>query len=158
MLPDHMKLPVPSAAVITDIIGLLDDQVWAVSDALGVRSLTENGSVRVGRPIISGGEDVGRVTISHSETKENAPYGTTRHLLRMDLKRSDPATGKPMVLSAYSVFSIPGGAAFSQDDKVDLIRTLCCTILFGSLGAADKITPSAGSDPNLLAKILLGES
>jgi hypothetical protein len=68
------------------------------------------------------------LTVSHSTSKENAPYTTNRTNIRIDLKKVD-TEGRTVVLSGSLLFSVPVGTEFGETD-VDLVARLLGGLAF----------------------------
>lgn len=103
-------------------------------------------SVRVGTgfwPSPYGSEKV-VMTISHSSSKENAPRGTDRSVIRFDANRIDTA-GVPVVGSAYLVTAFPKGGVFTQDEQRVLVNTLAMFLLGNAVESLPAAMPDTGS-------------
>lgn len=97
-------------------------------------------------------------SVSHSTSKENAPYVTDRTSIRFDFSRVDPVTGKPVTASAYCVLALPQSSAFSTEDGVLCGAILANFVLQG--GISGNIPPRVydGLPGETLARLLSGEA
>lgn len=94
------------------------------------------------------------LTVSHSSSKENAPYDTARSLVRLDLKKVDMA-GKPVNMAVYIVAALPQGGVFSESDCLSAINTLLTLCLLGDVTDAGLFQLAAGND--LIRRVTEGE-
>jgi hypothetical protein len=101
-------------------------------------------------------ETVMSLSISHSETKENAPHVTNRSLVRLDLGRVD-SEGRPVNLSAYCVVAHPQGGDFTQADAARAARTLGSLILYGFASNEANISESFAGELSLIDRVISGE-
>lgn len=98
-------------------------------------------------------------TISHSTSKENAPYVTDRTMIRYDYSRNDIVTGKPVTCSAYVVIALPQGTTFTTDDARDFTLSLALFLLLG--GARENAVGPRLNDAiagDTLVRLLDGEA
>jgi len=98
-------------------------------------------------------------TVSHSTSKENAPYVTDRTLIRYDFTRIDAVTGKPVTMSCYSLTALPQGATFTSDDARNASATLALFMLLG--GVRDESDPPRVNDVisgNTFVRLIDGEA
>jgi len=95
------------------------------------------------------------LTLSRSETKENAPYVTSRTLIRLDASRVD-ANGKSVTISAYMVLALPNATMWNEDDMQRLARSLALLVLYGPSTSSSDWTGNA-SDATIL-RLLGGEA
>lgn len=93
------------------------------------------------------------LTISHSSTKENAPYATVRSLVRLDLRRVD-LQGRTVTLSAYAVVAFPQGEQFSDADAAHAAATLG---FFLSFGKANSSSGMGSTLEDTVERVLNGE-
>lgn len=99
-----------------------------------------------------------RQSISHSQSKENAPYVTDRTSIRFDEDRNDVVTGKPVTMSAYLVTALPQGGTFTEDDAVALACSLALFILAGARGTGSSPRVYDAELGDTLKRILAGEA
>jgi len=90
------------------------------------------------------------LSVSHSQTNENAPYKTNRVLVRFDISRFD-AQGKEVVLSVYQVIALPLGSLFTVHDAVSLAASLNIFSLVGEWNGPGTLGASECFLPRLLA-------
>jgi len=138
MLPDPLVIPFIGDGPLTSV----RTAITAISlDSASVPTITQDGlaskrSVTLGEGAhpFSGGAvplKLG-VSISHSETKENAPFTTGRTVIRIDASKVNETTGKPVVLSAYLVVVLPQSPDWTVDDAVAIARSVTGLALLGS--------------------------
>jgi len=96
------------------------------------------------------------LTLSHSETKENAPFVTSRELRRLDVSRVDPETGKSVTLSVYQVTANPNSPLFTDDDVLLMQRMLAAFVLYGRTAAG--INAVWDSEDDTAVRLLNGEA
>lgn len=94
------------------------------------------------------------LSISHSESKENSPYGTTRTNIRLDVSRLD-ANGKSVSASVYQVTVRPNADLFTDADILLLQKTLGRFITFGDTTDA-ALHPAEAADT--MTRLLSGEA
>lgn len=98
------------------------------------------------------------LTISHSQTKENAPFATTRSVIRLDRKVYSESIGKTATLSAYLVVAQPVMAEATPETAAALARALAAQCLFGiqtSSVSTEAVDGTVISD--FLVRVLSGE-
>jgi len=95
------------------------------------------------------------LSISRSESKENAPYVTNRTVQRLDLTKID-SLGKKVTASCYVVIAAPLSNDFPVADVIDLVQQTC---LFAAFGASDDSGTSVSKANGVthLGRILEGE-
>jgi len=147
MLNDPLKLGVVSVGTIVNLSGIAADS----SVTLPTTSLAAGKSVRTG----SWGGDNTTLTVSHSETKENAPYKTHRLLVRLDRRRVD-ANGVEVTCSAYGVVAYPQGSIFTVDEVEETARALFLMLGISPVDGSGNLNLLATDDT--LARIIAGES
>lgn len=94
------------------------------------------------------------LTISRSESKENAPYVTNRTVQRFDQTKVD-SLGKKVTLSCYVVIAAPLSSLFTQEDVVKHVRSACVAAAYG--GVSDTGTIELKTDNTHLSRVLEGE-
>jgi len=94
--------------------------------------------------------DTFNLTIGHSDSKENLPYGTTRQNIRLDVSRID-ANGKSVTASAYLVTVRPNAELFTEADVLTIQRTLATFVLLGRLTDTGDMTSSDDTAERLLS-------
>lgn len=106
--------------------------------------------------LLADGVTTNSMTVSHSQSKENAPYLTDRSLIRLDSVKVDSVTGKPVTMSAYIVVALPQGNTFSQNDAKYLALSLAHFVLAGPLNDGGTRYDAVPGDT--LTRILAGEA
>lgn len=161
MIGDPLKLFLPLGgtaqwdalvtACDTGVVGL--DAADMIS--LHLLDLTSNGgSVRLGK---DSQLNKVKMTISHSETKENLPYVTRRSVVRLDRQKVD-VNGKTVTQSAYFVTVDPvSGTLFSGagETTFDLLQLLTFFGLFGPVVGTE--VDALEESPRVIHRILDGE-
>jgi len=97
-----------------------------------------------------------KLTISHSETKENAPYNTSRALIRWDCTKSADSEGNEVTASVYLVTALPSGGVFTEADVIAMARGLMLRLLMGERPDDNPYSVSATGD-DALERIVRGE-
>jgi hypothetical protein len=95
-------------------------------------------------------------TISHSSSKENAPYTTLRTVCRLDVNHVD-ANGVSVTTSAYVVVVAPQGVAGHEQTALQTAQDLCSTVLFGPRKDPAIGSDAANSITDFLERVLAGE-
>lgn len=150
MLTDPIQIAIPSAAEVT-AIRTGTASVVATHVGLAVTDVSPGGTKRVG---VLGGDSI-TLSIVHSTTKENAPYVTTRSVIRLDHVRVD-VNGKPVTLSAYVVIPVPQGTVFTTAEVLSHARAIGSFLLFGSV-IENPIAYYGSGDSGVLQRVLNGE-
>lgn len=104
--------------------------------------------------ILVSATEKGLMTISHSQTKENAPYVTNRSVVRFDLQKVD-AAGKTVTLSAFAVIAQPIGGGFTDADALSLARTLGAFLYTGKSFVVPAMNKTVLDDT--MSRVLAGE-
>lgn len=126
MLVDPIVIGMPPSG--TSLTGVIATSgVFPDAGTFATVEVNPSGSRRVGSLAGVNAE----LRISHSKSNENAPYLTSRSLIRFDLNKVDEA-GKQVTLSAYAVISFPTTSLFTISDAERLARTLGAFLLCGS--------------------------
>lgn len=151
MLTDPLKI-----AKVTSTTTDAGSTVTVVPSGTADCSITAYPSGGTQRKVTAGPLTQATMTISHSTSKENAPFVTGRHVVRLDRKVQDVATGRLLNLSAYMVVSLPEGSVnVSVTDAITLVNYLCSLLLFGEVEASGNFLDVDG---NLMQRLLSGES
>jgi hypothetical protein len=134
MLIDPIKFPGAPSSEVDDLISRFNatngDEI--PQSPLRLLDLGPGSSVR-GGAIVTGDSLPGRFSISHSETKENKPFTTTRTVIRLDRPLAGP-DGVTLNTAAYIVVSVPTVPTFAGPaDGARLAQQLAWWILFGSV-------------------------
>jgi len=152
MLNDPLKLARTyglEASIQTALHAIASDQllVFRLAD------LGPGSSMRVTEPS-SGDKFVLKIT--HSETKENTPYPTTRTVLRLDRKRTT-SEGVGIQESAYLVIASPTVEGVMDSTSAALLaRDLALFVLTGGADITNTKIALSASDGEL-ARLLAGE-
>jgi hypothetical protein len=152
MLSDPLYLGVPVTFPVTNS-GTLDSNVTSAFVVHNVGGGVGS-SRRTGIDPTMAGSVPATFTISHSETKENAPYVTGRSLIRLDLTKVD-AVGKEVTMSVYAVIALPQCSLFSVADCARQVRTLGLFLLAGPSSNASDFAGILGDDT--ITRIINGE-
>jgi len=151
MLQDPIYVGLPTTTNIDNLRVYVSGSLMDLVNGLTLRTvdISPGGSVRV----YNDGTTNYRLTIAHSSTKENAPYGTVRTTIRLDATRVD-ADGKPVTVFAQKTIGTPAGGPHAADMPLRLsaaldLFTLTCDLTsgFASQDAGNTVT----------ARILAGE-
>jgi hypothetical protein len=155
MLSDPLFIAMIDSASFAEVYSNgISGSATSVSPKLRLKSFSPGSTVREGKT--SGAYPLS-LTISHSKTKENPPFGTDRTLIRLDW-RKPTSTGVVQTLSAYCVVAAPsGGDAFNAtgSDAVMLAKSLAFIILAGDRGEAGGVDDVTA--PDLIQRVLAGE-
>jgi len=133
MLSDPLVVPFGKTGLDAESTAILD-YLAAGTTGTGVSMHTTDigpgNSKRVGS--LPDGTKV-LMTVSHSTSKENAPYVTDRTLIRFDLTRIDGVSGKPVTASVYSVLAFPQGPNFTSAEVSSFAEYLGAFLIQGGL-------------------------
>jgi len=95
----------------------------------------------------------GLLTVSHSETKENKPYGTKRVNVRNETTKVD-SNGISVTQAVQVTQIFPKSAVFTESDQNVIVEMLLGALLLGSDTGADRDLTTGRA---LRQRILLGE-
>nr|QDH87564.1 MAG: hypothetical protein H2Bulk35297_000002 [Leviviridae sp.] len=98
-------------------------------------------------------DEVTTLSISRSESKENAPYVTNRTVQRLDFQKVDPS-GKKVVLSCYVVVAAPLSDLFTTAMIKKHVMSAC---LFAAFGGNNANTLVINPNNDHLDRVLQGE-
>jgi hypothetical protein len=134
MLKDPLVIAAPTAASFVTI-GAIQDWLGALAgeEKLVLRTVDSGASSSARKGTLLDNTKVSQ-KVSHSLSKENAPFVTERTLVRFDFARISPSTGKPVTASVYTVFALPQGDTFSV---ADMLRYGNIASIFTLQGAYD---------------------
>ncbi len=151
MLSDPFYVAFPTISE-RDTIGMQQGgSAVDVADAITLRlaDLNPGGSVR----IANDGTTSYRLSVSHSKSKENAPYATDRSVVRLDASRAD-GDGKIVTVSTYIVTANPIGGPHDADMARRLQFALVTLIGYGQ---SDANGVFSSVDHQLSDRVLAGE-
>lgn len=149
MLQDPLKIGIIDESRHTLILSDTASTVIGTGIPLATIDVNPGGSVRTA--VVSGVKYT--LTISHSQTKENAPFTTDRSLIRFDVEKTNVTTGKLVTASAYLVVAAPTGGDHTSADVLKYTRSLLTLLLLGD-------APDEGGgvlSDTVLQRILAGE-
>jgi hypothetical protein len=156
MISDPITLDVMNDTRANALFADVDDNVAAsgnMHQLVRTVDFSPGKTVRKGATSADFESDGLTLTIQHAETKENSPFTSTRTQIRLDAKRTNSVTGKPVVASVYTIFVHPSGGNFSVNDMQRLHRALALFLLFGQRGNGQTYTEGEAT----LVRILNGE-
>lgn len=151
MLPDPLRFPAVTQTINENLRALVPGVLVTAANSMPVLLNDGGGSKR--SLTVSDVEHV--LSVAHSETNENKPFATGRTVIRLDLKKINEVTGKPVVLSAYIVIALPKSVDFDVSDAVDASRSLAHFLTFGQVTEGNEY---ANAEDNMLARLIQGES
>jgi len=160
MLTDPLKLPLMTPAmwdlVIYDVLntGATNWNTLFASAGNSVDFHTTDLSPGATKRIGMIGSNQAVMSIGHSTSNENAPFVTDRSVMRIDLKKVNSETGKPVTASAYLVTTAPRGSDFSVADILQLGRTVAAIPFTGTNGL---LFTAATMDVAAYQRVIAGE-
>lgn len=135
MLSDPLVIPMPPGGIEAVDVAIADNLSSYYNEnttdriAFHTVDIGPQSSKRKG--ILTDGVTKVTMTVSHSQSKENAPLLTDRTLIRFDFVKPDGVSGKPVTSSVYFVGAQPQGVTFSAQECRDQAQHLAMFILQG---------------------------
>lgn len=151
MLADPLYVGRVTPSKWTAIEDALDAVTFTDVDRLAVTDLSPGATQR--QYSIDGVKH--RMSINHSQTKENAPLVTDRSVIRMETQKVNAELGKTVTAAAYLVVAAPTGGDFTEDEILELVWTLLHFALIGDVNSDG--TAKNETSNQALRRILTGE-
>lgn len=150
MLTDPLKIAIPTATEVAAIRSAVTGVSPSNVASAAIIDVAPGSTQRQGLFSTS----IFKTGIGHSNTKENAPYVTTRSLMRLDQVRTD-SLGKSVTLSAYGVVAVPQGTLFTTAEVLSHAQALAVFMLLGSMSSA--LANYGNGNSTDLSRIINGE-